>query len=474
MNNRTEEYWDLIQELAQPPQKLEGSVQRARKRARRAQLLHKLATPAAALASAAACFVLMVNAFPTFALACSGIPIVRELTAAVALSPSLSAAVEHEYVQYIGQSQTIDGVTVSLEYAIVDRVEAIFFYSVDGGRFYTSPGLIDLSGKRIGGYGVSSFRNGRGQQDGLNAVTLDFTDGNDLPDRFTMEMFFIAEEQQELTPPQAASPAYAAPPETSADHRSDEWGDPREDPGVLCFTFDVALDKSRLAEPIIVPVNRWMELDGQRFLVDRLQYTPTRTILYLGEDAANTAWLKSLNFWFEDENGTRYDNIDGSISALGSESKGSKSYLTYYFQSFYYNQPKELTLCVGKTGWLDKNAPHVFLDLSSGACSGLPDGVSVGEITRTGKSVAVKFLSPLERQEFGQLFDYGYWDPEGGRHDFNQLSSGGEWNDQNEQTACYQKIYLDDCPWDTVELELIYTSFSAYEQPVRVQLIPEG
>ena len=47
-------------------------------------------------------------------------------------------------------------------------------------------------------------------------------------------------------------------------------------------------------------MNRWIELDGQRIQVERLEYTPTRTILYLGEDQANTAWLKSLKFWFED------------------------------------------------------------------------------------------------------------------------------------------------------------------------------
>ena len=209
-------------------------------------------------------------------------------------------------------------------------------------------------------------------------------------------------------------------------------------------------------------------------MADRLEYTPTRTVLYLSEDTANTAWLKSLTFWFEDENGTRYDNIDGTVSAVGAESKGSKSYLTYYFQSFYYNQPKELTLCIDKARWLDKTAPHVFLDLSDGTCTSLPDGVSVGEITRTGNFVAVKFLSPLEHQGTGQTFDYGYRDPEGGHHDFTQWSSGGEWNDENEQIAYYEKIYLEDYPWDTVELELAYTNLSIYEQPVRVPLVPQG
>lgn len=474
MKNRTEEYWALIGELAQPPRRLEGSVQRAWKRAHRAQLLHRLITPVATLASAAACFVLMVNAFPTFALACSAVPVIRELTAAVAFSPSLSAAVAHDYVQYIGQSQTMDGVTVNLEYAIVDRAEAIFFYSVDGGRFYTSPGLIDLSGERISGYGVSSFQNSREKQNDLSAITLDFTDGNGLPDRFTMEMFFLPEEQQELTPAQAASPAYAAPPETSTDHRSDEWGDPREDPNVLCFTFDVTLDASRIAPPAVVPVNRWVELDGQRILVERLEYTPTRTVLYLDEDTANTAWLKSLRFWFEDEKGVPYEDIDGSLSATGQAGSGSRSYLTYYFQSFYYDRPQGLTLCVNQAEWLDKDESHVFVDLASGESTGLPEGAEIGEITRTGENVKLEVWSPAWRRYFGQTFASTYWDPEGGEHHWNCMSFTEPHDDDPRQDAVRETIYLDDYPWDTVELELIYTGVSQYEQPIRVPLTPQG
>lgn len=476
MKNRTEEYWELIGELAQPPQKLEGSVQRARKRARRAQLLRKLVTPAATLASAAACFVLMVNAFPTFALACSGVPIIRELTAAVAFSPSLSAAVAHEYVQYIGQSQTVDGVTVKLEYAIVDNAQAVFFYSVDGGRFYTSPMLTDENGAPIVGYGVStSGYSARSETDRLEHMTFDFTDGCGLPDRFTMEMFIMPEPEplpDQMTAVWSEEPVTAAPENSMGDDDPDLWGDPREDPGVLRFTFDVALDSSRIAEPVTVPVGRWVELDGQRILVDRLEYTPTRTVLYLSEDTANTAWLKSLKFWFEDQNGTRYDNIDSSISSVGAGNTGSKSYLTYYFQSFYYDQ-KELTLFIDKAEWLDKNAPRVFVDLTTGRSTGLPDGVQIGEVIRNGKNVRLEILSPVERQYFSQSFDSTYWDPEGGEHFWNQMSFTKVYNDADEEIASKETLYLNDYPWDAVELELLYTRVSEYGQPVRVPLTPQ-
>ena len=474
MKNRTDEYWELVGELSRPPEKLEGTVERARKRARRVRFLRRLATPAATFAAAAACFVLMVNAFPTFALACSNVPILRELTAAVAFSPSLSAAVAHDYVQYIGQSRTVDGVTVSLEYAIVDETKMIFFYSADGARLYTSPDLTGENGEYpIGGYSVS-YQQSEKPGDGLSSVTFDFVRGSGLPDRFTMEMFFMPEPEplpDQITEVWEEAPATAAP-DASLDDDPDLWGDPREDSGVLSFVFNVTLDSSRIAKPVTVPVNRWVELDGQRILVDRLEYSPTRTALYLGEDPENTAWLRTLKFWFEDGNGVRYDNIDGTLSASGAPD--SKSYLTYYFQSFYYNQPKGLTLCIDKAEWLEKDRAHVFLDLTTGACPGLPEGVEVREVTRTGDSVKVRFLNPLERQGLGQTFTT-YWDPEGGEHSFTRWSGSYAYDDSgNQLPGLFEDIFLDDYPWDTVELELCYTSTSVYEQPVYVPMTPQS
>ena len=71
------------------------------------------------MGSLAACFiafVLLVNLFPPFARACGNVPSLRELALAGAWSPSLSAAVENDYVQPVGIVRTENGVTLSVEY----------------------------------------------------------------------------------------------------------------------------------------------------------------------------------------------------------------------------------------------------------------------------------------------------------------------------------------------------------------------
>lgn len=465
MENRTAEYQALVNELARPPKELGASMERARKRARRTRTLRCFTAPLGSIASVAACFVLMVNLFPTFALACSSVPVIRELAAAVAFSPSLSAAVAHDYVQYIGQSQTVDGVKVELGYAIVDQHQLVFVYSVDGGRFYSSPELLDENGDHIAAAYSTSTAKGdmSGQSNGLESMTLSFIAPSDLPEQFKINMYFLPEKQPE-------APVMPVAPKASLGESIEDWTDPRNDPGVLCFTFDVTLDLERIAQPISVPVNRWIELDGQRICVDRLEYTPTRTVLYLDEDQTNTAWLKSLKFWFEDQSGRRYDENDGSL--VSSSQTDSQSQLTYYFQSFYYDPPKGLTLCIDKAEWLDKDAPHVTVDLTSGEATGLPAGVEIGEIRRVAGGVELEVWLPLLREYFAQTFSHTYWDPEGGEHDWHQMSTiRVDAEDSDSGEAKHKEVfYLDHYAWDAVELELTYTSVSEYSEPVQVPM----
>ena len=94
--NRNEEYNTLLRELDQTPPELEYTVTRAKARARRHQARRWVGVPVGTLAGAFAAFVLLVNTVPTFALACSHVPVLGDLAAAVDWSGSLSRAVEHD------------------------------------------------------------------------------------------------------------------------------------------------------------------------------------------------------------------------------------------------------------------------------------------------------------------------------------------------------------------------------------------
>ena len=128
--NRNEDYWALVAELGETPPALDGTVERARVRARKARAGRWLGIPAASLAGAASAFILLVNCSMPFAMACRRVPFVRALAEAVAVAPSLKAAFENDYIQPVGQTRTADGVTLSVEYLIVDERQLNVFYTL--------------------------------------------------------------------------------------------------------------------------------------------------------------------------------------------------------------------------------------------------------------------------------------------------------------------------------------------------------
>ena len=134
-----------------------------------------------------AAFVLAVNTLPTFALACGKVPVLRELAAAVAFSPSLSAAVEHDYVQYIGQSQSVDGLTLTLEYVIADAQQMVVFYRTDGGRIPLLQRFLrpeDETGGPLQGYAVTS---GDSREE-LKQFEVHFSALEEIPQKLTLEV----------------------------------------------------------------------------------------------------------------------------------------------------------------------------------------------------------------------------------------------------------------------------------------------
>ena len=134
--NRNEEYKALLAELEQVPESLDNTAERALARQNASRKKRRAwGISCGSFAACFAAFVLLVNLSVPFARACGSIPVLRELAKAVAWSPSLSAAVENEYVQPMGQSQTVNGITATVEYVIVDQKQLNIFFTLNAGGY---------------------------------------------------------------------------------------------------------------------------------------------------------------------------------------------------------------------------------------------------------------------------------------------------------------------------------------------------
>ena len=124
--NRKEEFEAMIEEINQPAPGLEATLDRAYKKKRK-RTAKMIVRPVAGLAACFAVFVLLVNFCTPVAYACSQIPVLRELAAAVTFSRSLTDAVENEYVQTMDLSQTQNDITAEVAYLIVDQKQVHVF-----------------------------------------------------------------------------------------------------------------------------------------------------------------------------------------------------------------------------------------------------------------------------------------------------------------------------------------------------------
>ena len=452
--DRTEEYTALLRDLEELPPALAGTVGRAKARRRRLRLRRCLA-PAGSAAAVFAAFVLAVNLWTPFALACGRVPILKELAAAVAFSPTLKTAVEHDYVQYIGQRRTDNGVTMELEYVMADQGQLVFFVSFTGPEEVTSfmplAEFVTADGEKLEGCSVMTSSLDPGELS--NAVTAVFNGEEEpvLPEELRLEC------RVECHIPGASTP-----------------GRFRED---AAFTFTFPLDEQFRGQGRTVEVDRWLDLDGNRIRVASLELYPTHARLNLEQDPDNAETLTGLSFYLEDGSGVRYEQGSANgLTAMGD---------SYLFESPYFSDCSSLTLCITGAEWLEKGREYAAIDLEAGeALSPLPQGVEVSVHRAENGAVWLAFLAPEPpgTAEDGhasyQICTTDYRAPDGTEGDTGGLSRYSDsvlWPSTADETPIpkgwfAEEYDLGNYPWDTVEMELCFTRRTYLQAPLALAI----
>lgn len=461
--NRNEEYAALLAELDVTPEVLDTTVKRAMARNKASQ--RKRRSWGASLGSLAACFVgfvLLVNCFPTFAKACGNIPLLRELAEAVSFSKSLSAAVENEYVQPIGQTQTKNGVTVSVEHVIVDRKQVSIFYALDSDTVEQLEADYDIQlPEDLHGYGSSS--GGFGEKNGeLRQIDVDFID-IDVPNtlELVLSVYDSTSDWVESTPAE----------ETMADSRFEI---PVRNPEYLAeFTFTLEFDPYFTAQGEIMSVNTPFIIDGQQFTLTEVELYPTHLRVNIDDADDNTAWLKELDLYLENEQGERFESSVNGISASGDPD--GEGYATFWMDSPFFSQSEHLTLYITRAKWLDKEASRVRVDLQKGTAENLPEDCRFLKAEKHPEGWMVFFA--LTREPDGGMYDQfsgSFQDEAGNEYDINQGSSTyGIWDEKAEKTLEEDAMFTESFPLagfhgDVVYLEPHYNRTTNFGTPVSV------
>lgn len=411
---RMEEYQALRAELETAPDAMETVAERALTREKTCRKKRQIwGVPAGSLAACFALFLLLVNCFPTFAAACEGLPVLGELAEALRFDKSLRRAVENEYVQPLGLSQTANGITARMEYLIVDQKNVNVFF-----RFYTSDGRSLRAGYRADTPGcISVMENLDSLEDGaLRRIGILATD--ELPDTLELTLF-----------------AYDG-----------EYGSYEDADLAAEFHFSIEYDPSFTAQGEVVPVGTAFTLEGQTLTVDRAEIYPTHMRLILREAAENTANLRSLDFCLTDDQGGTYEAGAGSVVSMGTGENEN----CYLLESPWFQDGKHFTLHIRGAQFLTKGKEWVRVDLQAKTIEGLPDGAALDEIRLYDDTwqVSVRTDSmPKGTARRASLFGSEYHNEDGTIQGYTGRGySGGD--------GGWEYVTLEDYPEDVVYLKL--------------------
>lgn len=448
--NRTEEYRALQQELESLPIALEQTVDRAMNRNHHLQRKRKAwRISTGSFAAVFAGFVMLVNCLPTFAAACGRVPFLKELAEAVCFSPSLAAAVENEYVQPIGLTQEENGITAAVEYVIVDRKQVSIFFSLDADFTDRLDFQYQIeTPEKQGGYSSTTGSYGEGNGE-LRRIDVNFVD-TDVSDtlQLTLRVYDNAAAWDETN----------APPETSIYEKVEE---PQQ--AILAeFDFSLTFDPYFTAQGKVIPVNHAFTIDGQTMTLTEVEVYPTHLRINLDDAPENTAWLKGLDLYLENEHGDRFESSINGVSASGDPD--GEGYSTFWLDSPFFSQGEELALYITGSRWLEKEGSRVRVDLKRQKASGLAEDVRFIGAEQHGKEWWLSFAAPQEIDGgMYQLFSGHFWDEAGRKYDISQWGSTIGYRDPatgesvEEETMFTDLFPLEGFSGDIVYLEPVFS-----------------
>lgn len=466
--NRNDEYNAVLDQLEVEPPALEYTLTRAKAKATAAKKRRRRAVflPVGSLVMLLAVFTLLVNVSPGFAYAAGRIPLIKDLAMAVATSPSLSAAVENQYVQPIDLEQTENGITARVEYLIVDQRQLNIFYTLDS-EIYTAmdaaPQFKAANGGAMEGYSACSGDFGAKNGE-LRKITVDFKN-SDVPSELVLSL--RVHDNGSSTKVEAAE---SVPDDMLSEEKYEEPA------AISNFEFALSLDPYYTAQGETIELNQEFMLDGQRLTIKCAEIYPTHMRFTFDDFPENTAWLKSLEFYVENEKGQRFDGISNGISASGK--LDSPMMETHMLESAFFSKSKHLSLHITQVTWLSKDMEKIHVDLENETAEKLPQGVVFEQAAKRSNGWILYFSAPeYEKNSSYQLFQMSFYDRDGEKHEIRSMSTtGGTYLDEDsDEYIELENRFVDYFPLtnyteNEVWLEPIFSSRVKLDSPIIIEI----
>jgi len=239
------------------------------------------------------------------------------------------------------------------------------------------------------------------------------------------------------------------------------------EPDILAeFTFDLTFDPSYTAVGEVIPVGKTIEMGGQHITVTEAEVYPTHVRINVADHGENTAWLKGLEFYLENERGQKFEPISNGITATGGDD--THSYVSYRLESTYFARSRHLTLHITGAEWLDKARETVRMDLESLTADFLPEGVEFKSAEEHADGWLLQFRTrKREEDHTHQVFYMTFLDAAGEEHDMRSRSSYTDYEDTTYEYFI-EELPLPGYHETEVWLKPTYTHITMEETPITI------
>ncbi|MEK4484518.1 DUF4179 domain-containing protein [Psychrobacillus sp. FSL H8-0484] len=318
-------------------------------------------------------FVTSVRVSPVFASAVASIPGLERFVHLLQNDKGLEAIIENDYYEPIGISQVKDNITFTLDGVIIDETGAEIFYTLEAPHSiknidYNKIDLLNDNKNLISSIGYNS-------------------PNQEYANRKVDEFSFVFQDIQEFT-----SNDFEIMFEIQVDKNNKT-------------TFQVPFTiKNDLMRGKVYEVNEEVAMDGQKIVVKQVKVYPLRVAVTLQYDEKNEMEILQFeDIRLEDENGEIWSSIQNGISGFGGVGYKER---TYFLQSNYFKQPKELYLKFNKVQALSKDESYLLVDFEKKEVLEQPSNKKVEVTNIQNNSIEVKYR-PIRDNHTYSLFSQG-------------------------------------------------------------------
>lgn len=342
-------------------------------------------------------FIVSVRTIPVMAEYMSKIPGLGYLVDLINYDKGLKSAIDNNFIQHINLSQTHDGITFTISDVILDNSKSIIFYSIkhDGTPCYVlldDVKFLDDNNnilKAVSSWNYPPNDNEDKTSTHNNKIELDFNDETLLPDNIKIE----------ITLKQSDIP----------------YIDPNSQQTKLApvWKFQLPVDKAKINRmQSTYLLNKSISIEGQTIQFKQVDITPTRIAVKIEYDKNNSKKIfRYDDIKLIDEKGEEWGNIINGISSA----RKDENHEILYFQSNYFNTPKELYLQGTSLRALDKDKCTVQVDIEKGTLISAPDNkLTLDGISSSDHDSILRFNlkvdNPFDNNYVYHLFEHEFRD----------------------------------------------------------------